>query len=1030
MRFSKHAALLDIPHLPTEAFKHCGDRKIKLYAGDPPSPSSAPATTSQTQTAELPEWARPYAKETLAKGAALTDINKNPYQTYGAERIAGFTPMQQQAQQQAQNMQPSAQLGMGTGIAAQAGLGALNTQYQPGQFTNQFQAPQAYQPSQFGMLSAQAPNLQSYQMGPAERVSAQQVGTPQMSAAQTGYQPDLQTFQMGPAERVRTQSFANPYSASAYMSPYMQNVVDVQQREAQRSADIAGTQRAARATQSGAFGGSRQAIENAEAARNLATQKGDIQAAGLQSAYQQAQGQFNAEQQARLQAQLANQQAGLQVGGQNLQAALGVQQLGTQTGLQTSLANLSSAQQANVQNQAAQLQTQGMNAQQAMQAALANQQAGLQVGGQNLQAALGVQQLGAGQNLQAQLANQQAFQQAQTAGEQSRQFGAGQGLQAASLGAQYGQSAQQLGEQSRQYGAGLGMQGLQTGLQAAGQLGQLGQTQYGQQMGINQLQAQYGAQQQALQQQANEMAYQNFLNQQNYPYKQLGFMSDMIRGMPLGQQSTSAIYQAPPSIAGQLAGLGTGAYGLSQLLKAEGGLTKSYADGGSVESESNISSIVSKLSDEQLNQAEKAAQARGDVAQLQIIQAERAMRASERNGMAGAFNQLPEEQQQMMAKGGIIAWVPTAEEIEAAKKPYFGVRRPPRIAGEEFKKYKESDLLETLIPSKYAVDMPVSEPTKDVAAAKQAQDEKKLVDEAIKKIVEAEAVKQKSQLKATSTRASTTKPPLEAPKQEGISDIYEKFLKTNKEDLDAYRAEQMAEREEQKRRMEEQKKNLGMEALTRFGFQMAANASTPGATLFGSAGKASPVVADVLEQGKKLEMASLENMAKLKRDDAQFNMAVKRNDMKSALEYANVMRQDKKDQQMLELERQKLAQMGSYYAQAGTTSLQKIADDLMRADPSLDRKTAFQEASKISGYSFRSDASNELNRAKLIEQIRQKDVNYKIAELQKLAAKTPEEAAKYDAILRQKEQDFISRVPGAGGASTIPEGVTIKKTGS
>ena len=660
MRFSRQAmALLDIPHLSTEAFKHCGDRKIKLYVGDPPSPSPAPATTSQTQTAELPEWARPYAKETLAKGAALTDINKNPYQTYGAERIAGFTPMQQQAQQQAQNMQPSAQLGMGTSLAAQSGLGALNTQYQAGEFSNQFQAPQAYNPSQFAMLNAQAPNLQSFQMGPAQQVSAQQVGTPLMDAAQTGFQPNLQTFQMGPAERVRTQSFANPYSASQYMSPYMQNVVDAQQREAQRSADIAGTQRAARATQSGAFGGSRQAIENAEAARNLATQKGDIQAAGLQSAYQQAQGQFNAEQQARLQAQQANQQAGLQVGGQNLQAALGVQQLGAQSGLQTALANLSSAQQANVQNQAAQLQTQGMNAQQAMQAALANQQAGLQVGGQNLQAALGVQQLGAGQNLQAQLANQQALQQAQTSAEQSRQFGAGQGLQAASLGAQYGQSAQQLGEQSRQYGAGLGMQGLQTGLQAAGQLGQLGQTQYGQQIGINQLQAQYGAQQQAQQQQANDIAYQNFLNQQNYPYKQLGYMSDMIRGMPLGQQSTSAMYQAPPSAIQSAGSLGLGAYGLSQLFKADGGLTKSYAGGG-VTSQENVESILSKLSDAQLVQAKQMALAQRDVAKAEMIDGEIRNRSMMRNGISGtASNNMMDNilpTQESMARGGIIAF--------------------------------------------------------------------------------------------------------------------------------------------------------------------------------------------------------------------------------------------------------------------------------------------------------------------------------------------------------------------------------------
>jgi len=87
-------------------------------------------------------------------------------------------------------------------------------------------------------------------------------------------------------------------------------------------------------------------------------------------------------------------------------------------------------------------------------------------------------------------------------------------------------------------------------------------------------------------------------------------------------------------------------------------------------------------------------------------------------------DQLPANLGQHYDGGGIVAFKegdlvePTAEEIEAAKKPYIGVRRPPRIAGEEPKKYKESDLLEMLIPSKYAVDMPVSEPIKDVAPAK------------------------------------------------------------------------------------------------------------------------------------------------------------------------------------------------------------------------------------------------------------------------------------------------------------------------
>ncbi len=96
----------------------------------------------------------------------------------------------------------------------------------------------------------------------------------------------------------------NPYqtgqfsgdTAQNYMNPYMQNVVDIQKREAQRTADIAGTGRNAQAVKSGAFGGSRQAIMDAEANRNLATQMGDIQARGSNAAFQQAQQQFNTEQ--------------------------------------------------------------------------------------------------------------------------------------------------------------------------------------------------------------------------------------------------------------------------------------------------------------------------------------------------------------------------------------------------------------------------------------------------------------------------------------------------------------------------------------------------------------------------------------------------------------------------------------------------------------------------------------------------------------------------------------------------------------
>jgi hypothetical protein len=139
-----------------------------------------------------------------------------------------------------------------------------------------------------------------------------------------------------------------------------------------------------------------------------------------------------------------------------------------------------------------------------------------------------------------------------------------------------GMQAQQLGEQSRQYGAGLGMQGLQTGLQAAGQLGQLGQNVYGQQMGINQLQNQYGTQQQQQQQAIINQQIQDYATAQQYPMLQLANMNALTRGLPM-QSATTQVYQAAPSTASQLAGLGTAAYGLSQLSgkgNAKGGQIK------------------------------------------------------------------------------------------------------------------------------------------------------------------------------------------------------------------------------------------------------------------------------------------------------------------------------------------------------------------------------------------------------------------------------------------------------------------------
>jgi hypothetical protein len=74
------------------------------------------------------------------------------------------------------------------------------------------------------------------------------------------------------------------------------------------------------------------------------------------------------------------------------------------------------------------------------------------------------------------------------------------------------------------------------------------------------------------------MAYQDFIAQQQHPYKQLGFMSDLLRGSgDLAGKGGTTVYQAPPSPLSQLAGLGTAAYGATKMFnlgegKAAGGL--------------------------------------------------------------------------------------------------------------------------------------------------------------------------------------------------------------------------------------------------------------------------------------------------------------------------------------------------------------------------------------------------------------------------------------------------------------------------
>ncbi len=229
---------------------------------------------SEVIQSNLPEYARPYYENMMQRSQSLLSQKYVPYEQ---ERLAGFTDQQKNVQNQYAGLQTPGQFGAASQMAQQAGLGSM--------------AAGQYDPAQFYSQQVQSGPLNYFQMG-------------------------------GP------QSFTQPGAAGRYMSPFMQQALEPQMREAVYSAKRGQLAEDLGAARQGTYGGSRQLLASMERERNLGQQMGDIQARGLQTAYEQAQNQFNTEQQARQNAAI-----------QNLQAALGVQQLGAQQGLQAQLAN-------------------------------------------------------------------------------------------------------------------------------------------------------------------------------------------------------------------------------------------------------------------------------------------------------------------------------------------------------------------------------------------------------------------------------------------------------------------------------------------------------------------------------------------------------------------------------------------------------------------------------------------------------------------------------------------------------------------
>ena len=106
-------------------------------------------------------------------------------------------------------------------------------------------------------------------------------------APQVADQVKLQTD--AAARAAELGALTGPDAYKAYMSPYQQEVIDTTLAEFDRQQAIADTALRDRAIQAGAFGGGREGVMAAEAARGAATNRANLQAQLLAQGFQQAQ---------------------------------------------------------------------------------------------------------------------------------------------------------------------------------------------------------------------------------------------------------------------------------------------------------------------------------------------------------------------------------------------------------------------------------------------------------------------------------------------------------------------------------------------------------------------------------------------------------------------------------------------------------------------------------------------------------------------------------------------------------------------
>ena len=314
--------------------------------------------------------------------------------------------------------------------------------------------------------------------------------------SQSGYNPATVNPVSGySADQVASGSYDAGQLANTnldpYLNPYEDQVVDQSLSDIDRARQMASNQTDAQATAAGAFGGSRQAIMQAENNRNYLDQSARTSSQLRQSGFQNAQ-------QAALRDIMGRDQA--------------------------NQFNLSQDLRAQLANQGANAQADQFNAGQAMQARLANMQA------QNR-----ASEFGRSQGMQGALANMQSQNQARAFGADAAFRGGLANQNASNQAAQFGLS-QSMQAQLANQRARESAQRLMLG--AGSQMGQLANLGFGMGQGANNQLAQQGSYRRGIEQSVLDSARGQFMRYTGQPQQNLGIFGQALGSTPYGQSQS------------------------------------------------------------------------------------------------------------------------------------------------------------------------------------------------------------------------------------------------------------------------------------------------------------------------------------------------------------------------------------------------------------------------------------------------------------------------------------------------------------